>query len=182
MSTDRQLLIRAAAGDESGFTALYARYAPRLTGYFRVRTEGNDALAADLSQQVFLRLLKSRVFRDAERGPADLAPLLFTIAANLLRNHYRDEDRRRQRTEGYRQLQSPAHHASDPPVDPADLEAALKQLPEEQRRCLHLRFRQQLSVAEIAESVGCAPGTVKSRLHYGLKKMAALLQPVINDR
>jgi len=51
----------------------------------------------------------------------------------------------------------------------------MERLPDHQRMCVELRFRKGLSTEQIAEALECAPGTVKSRLHYGLKKLAKIL-------
>ena len=44
-------------------------------------------------------------------------------------------------------------------------------MPDEQRQVLELRFFADASLADIAELLDCPPGTVKSRLHHGLKKL-----------
>jgi len=175
--TDRQLLIRARAGDQAAFAQLYRRYGARLTAYFLRRLDHDAEGAEDLRQQVFLQLLESRAFREAATGPDDLSSLLFTIAANLLRNTYRGQERRRRREAAYRDIrQAEIVPDKDLVVDPARLQLAISQLPEHQRLCVELRFRQGFDIGEIAEALGCAPGTVKSRLHYGLKKLADLLK------
>ncbi|MEL7162904.1 MAG: sigma-70 family RNA polymerase sigma factor, partial [Bacteroidota bacterium] len=167
--TDRQLLIRARAGDQSAFATLYRRYGARLTAYFLPRLGYDAARSEDLRQQVFLQLLESRAFREAGTGPEDLSSLLFTIAANLLKNTYRSDARRQRREETYRELRradpSPAEEAR---VPKPNLDRALAALPEHQRNCVELRFRRGYAIQEIAEALDCSPGTVKSRLHYGL--------------
>lgn len=51
------------------------------------------------------------------------------------------------------------------------LRSALQQLPEDQAQVLELRFFAGASLSDIAESLACPKGTVKSRLHHGLKKL-----------
>jgi RNA polymerase sigma-70 factor, ECF subfamily len=51
------------------------------------------------------------------------------------------------------------------------LRAALHQLPHDQAQVVELRFFAGASLADIAECLGCPTGTVKSRLHHGLKKL-----------
>lgn len=179
--TDRQLLLQSAAGDEQAFQALYLRYGKRLFAYFLPRVAGHREQAEDLKQQVFLQLLESRAFREAERGPDDLSSLLFTIAANLLKNNYRSTARRRRREAVYRELRAADIPAASPRIEARRVALAMERLPEHQRTCVDLRFREGLSTAEIAAAVGCAPGTVKSRLHYGLKKLAEILNATTID-
>ena len=173
--TDRALLIAAAGGDETAFTQLYQRYAVRLREYF-VRSLQTALDADDLVQQVFVQLLDSSAFRHPRTGPDTLDALLFTIAKNLLRNRVRHEQRRGQREATYQTLT----RANSGPLPDADsgprFAAALAQLPPHQRQCITLRYHHGLSVADIAQLMDCAPGTVKSRLHYGLKKLGSLLK------
>ncbi len=173
--TDRQLLIQSAAGDQRAFQALYLRYGRRLFAFFLPRIGADRELAEDLQQQVFLQLLESRAFREAEEGPEDLSSLLFTIANNLVKNTYRSQERRQRREAAYRDIRSAEGPPLEPRVEARRVALALAELPQQQRVCVELRFRKGLSTEEIARAMDCAPGTVKSRLHYGLKKLAELL-------
>ncbi|WP_157974386.1 RNA polymerase sigma factor [Lewinella sp. IMCC34183] len=175
LPTDRELLIDAAGGRESAFAELYGRYAGELRAYF-VRSLDGNVVADDLVQQVFIQLLGSRAFREPQAGPAKLDKLLFTIAKNLLRNQLRDDRRRNDRELAYH---GPMDEAPpDRSVDTKRLEEAISNLPSHQRQPLLLRFRHGMQVQAIADLLDCAPGTVKSRLHYGLKRLAHLLQPL----
>ncbi|MFT7120523.1 MAG: RNA polymerase sigma-70 factor (ECF subfamily) [Neolewinella sp.] len=174
--TDRKLLTLAAAGDQSAFTALYQRYGARLYAYFLRRCGADGERAEDLRQQVFLQLLESKAFQEAGDGPEDLSSLLFTIAANLMKNAYRSDERRGRRLDAYRDIQRANSSPGEPRIDKHRLRKAIEMLPDHQRSCVDMRFRRGFSVEEIAEALDCAPGTVKSRLHYGLKKLGELLR------
>lgn len=172
--TDGDLLCRAAAGEESAFGELYQRYAARLFGYFMTRLNNDADLAGDLRQQVFLQLLESKAYEAAGRKMVreDLSSLLFTIAANLLKNTYRSRDRRHKREVTYQELTDAATiELYESPVDPKLLSWATSQLSEDQQLCLRLRFQRGMSIADIAALIGKPQGTVKSRLHYGLEKL-----------
>ena len=120
-------------------------------------------------------MLESKAFRETEVGPDDLSSLLFTIAANLLKNEYRSREREGRRLATYRDLRR-AEGGEEPRIAKERLWLAIGQLPEHQRSCLELRFRRGFSIAEIADALDVSVGTVKSRLHYGLKKTAKLLR------
>lgn len=60
-----------------------------------------------------------------------------------------------------------------------DMRSALRALPADQRAVIVLRYYEDLSEAQIAEIVGCPPGTVKSRASLGLQKMAS--QVAVHD-
>lgn len=174
--TDRQLLIQSASGNQRAFQALYLRYEKRLYAFFLHRVGADRPLAEDLKQQVFLQLLESKAFREAKEGPEDLSSLLFTIASNLLKNTYRSQERQQRREVVYQNLRAVEAPRPEPRVEARRVALALERLPEHQRICVELRFRKGLSTEEIAKAIECAPGTVKSRLHYGLKKMAEILK------
>jgi RNA polymerase sigma-70 factor (ECF subfamily) len=69
----------------------------------------------------------------------------------------------------------PPEHAPEPSIDNVALVAALKEIPEAQRRVIVLHHLTGLSVAEVAHEVGAPEGTVKARLSRGRAALAALL-------
>lgn len=69
----------------------------------------------------------------------------------------------------------PPEHAPEPSIDNVALVAALKQLPEAQRRAIVLHHLAGLPVAEVAHEVGAPEGTVKARLARGRAALAELL-------
>lgn len=180
-SSDRQLLTAAAAGDEAAFASLYARYAGRLSTYFqRHLPEAVGETASDYVQSVFVQLLDSKAFSNPEGSPDSLAPLLFTIARNLRNNAYRYREREDRRRAIFAERWSDETSSLPAPdVDAHRLEAAIEALPLPQREAVRLRFLAGWSIAEIAERTAVAPGTIKSRLHYGLRKLSKML-PLLN--
>lgn len=132
------------------------------------RLTGNADDAQDLVQEVLLRVRRGL----ATYRPGSMEGWLSRIATNV----FLDEMRRR----GRRPLQSlPVDlELAAPPAPPADLalaaevldddiQAALSRLPEEYRAAVVLCDVVGLSYAEIAESLGIASGTVRSRIHRG---------------
>ncbi|MCX5676282.1 MAG: RNA polymerase sigma factor, partial [Planctomycetota bacterium] len=69
---------------------------------------------------------------------------------------------------------------SEPPPGAADLPATVRRatarLPEDQRAAVSLYYGEGLSVAEIAEVLGAAEGTVKSRLYHAREALRRLLE------
>lgn len=175
--TDGQLLILAAQGQEAAFTALYQRYAGRVFAYLLPKCHLDQEQAEDLRQQVFLQLLESKAYRTASRGECrdDLAPLVFSIAANLLKNSYRRKERQQKRESIFQQLY-PMHREFTPAIDTQKLSQAMRELPQVQKICVQLKFQRGLSIDEIATALDCSPGTIKSRLHYGLKSLAKIIK------
>ena len=83
--SDEQLMQRASRGNDRAFEELYNRHARRLQGFF-VRRLGDQELAADLMHDTFLRLYDAR---ERYREGQSFRAWLYTIAYNLIKNHYR---------------------------------------------------------------------------------------------
>ena len=122
---------------------------------------GSNAVAEDLVQDVFVSL--HGMVETADNPPAYLR----TAVVNRCRSHLRRaqlEDRHR-RAEARVTL----------PQDLDETWAALAQISKRRRVALVLRFYEDLSVAEIAEVMGCRVGTVTSLIHRGLASMREVL-------
>lgn len=171
--TDEALMLLIQRKDERAFDELFLRYARKLQGFFWRRTGGNEAEAADLTQEVFLR-----VWEKAKRyNPStNVHTWVFSIAYNLLTDHYRHIGYQEQYT-AY--VQSFEIEAKDENVsillDKEQFDKALSEvltaLSEAEQLLFDLRFTQELSVAEIAVIIQIPEGTVKSRLHSLTQKL-----------
>ena len=179
MRSDAQL-IAASLGDPDVFRDLYDRYAERLHSFFLRRTGGSDA-AVDLTAETFAQAWRGRRgFRDQAGGSA--GPWLFTIARRLL---IRSVAQRRIELTMVERLQVELSGWERDRVDPApswlegidnDIEAALEQLPRDQRRALELRVLEELPYATIAERLGCTATAVRIRVSRGLATVRSRLE------
>ncbi len=88
--TDDGLLRRMQAGDEEAFTLLYQRRHPAIYR-FALHMSGNAAVAEDVTQEVFLTLIRDATRFDPERG--SLSGFLFGIARNHVRKRWEQERR-----------------------------------------------------------------------------------------
>lgn len=171
---EAELVRRAARGEPGAFGPLYRLHLDAVYGYLRFRVR-DEALAEDLTQDVFLSALRSiGRLRDPER----FGPWLIRIAHNRVVSHWR---RRGARPEAPAALdgsdgldQSPALH--EDPIAPAELRleargllSAAAGLTELQQEVLALRFVAGLSVAETAGLMGRSRGAVKNLQHHALK-------------
>jgi RNA polymerase sigma factor (sigma-70 family) len=137
------------------FEELFERQFDSVYGYLARRV--GPEIARDLASETFTRAFAAWKRFDPERGQA--RPWLFGIANNLLRRHYRDEERR------LRALARLDVHRE--PVSPEEprLAEALAMLPREERDVLLLFAWAELAYAEIASVLDVPVGTVRSRLH-----------------
>lgn len=165
------MVLRCQAGDERAFVQLHEQFGGRTLRYLRgVLGDSAD----DVQQEVWLTVF--RRIRDLN-APGTFRTWLFRIT----RHRAIDELRRTKRD---RELFVPVpetleHDQGEPAVDlemidTAALEAALRDLPAPQREVLILRFQNDLSYREIALVLGCAIGTVRSRLHYAKQSLMNL--------
>jgi RNA polymerase sigma-70 factor (ECF subfamily) len=176
--TDEDLALRVQRGDAQGLTALVERHHGPLLGFVYRMTGGDRALAEDLVQEAFLRVMRAI---GQYRYPRPFKPWLYAIALNLARDHYRRADTRHAAALSEEAWES---QPADPPDDGllADAEgrqvaAAVHALPPHQREALVLRYYQGLSLDEIAAALDIPVGTVKSRLSLGLKRLRETLEP-----
>jgi RNA polymerase sigma factor (sigma-70 family) len=89
-ASDESLMARYASGDAAAFDRLFERYEARIYRFMRMRT-GSEARAADLYQELFLRIHCVRAQYDSTRP---FAPWLFQIARHLLIDEFRRRSRR----------------------------------------------------------------------------------------
>ena len=144
---------------------------PRLRRYARALT-GERSAADDLVQDTLERAL-SRFH--LWRSGSDLRAWLFTIMHNLYVNQARS--RARHRHEALEtEPAAEAVHAREPDwLELRDLDAALAQLPDEQRAVLLLVGLEQFTYGEASRILGIPIGTVMSRLSRGRERLRAIL-------
>jgi RNA polymerase sigma-70 factor (ECF subfamily) len=186
-ATDEELILRTRRGDgASAFESLVHRYERELFGYLR-RYLGNAEMAEDVFQLTFLQVhLKRECFEDGRR----FRPWLYAIATNQAidakrrnrRHHMVSLDHSIGDDAGTGTLlqmlagADPADHvADDPSTDPAAADwvrAAVANLPEPLKAVLTLVYQQGLKYREAADVLGLPVGTVKSRLHGGIRRLS----------
>jgi RNA polymerase sigma-70 factor (ECF subfamily) len=179
------LVRRAQAGDREAFTALVQAYSgPMYNLAFRMVGNADDA--ADLAQEIFVKLYRSI---GRFRGNARFSTWLYALAANTCRSGLRKLRRRRERevlplgnSDGE---ESRPLDTADPAARPdrqaqrretrRAVETAIAGLPDEFREVITLRDLQGLAYEEIAQAVDCSIGTVKSRLARARMKVRETL-------
>ena len=182
--SDRDLMARLAGGDREALAPLMERHYPRLyriaLSYLR---NPDDAL--DTVQETFVK-----AFQNAGRwdGSVEAGPWLSRVAINQSIDRWR-RIRRRQAT--FTPLAPGDHQGelADGAPDPDArvhgrelrdrLAAALGRLPERQRAVVILRPYQEMTLEEVADTLGMRLGTVKSSLHRALGRLRTGLQGVL---
>ena len=164
--TDDELMQRVASKDDDrAYGELYHRHARRLMGFFFRQMNGDEALAADLTQDAFMRVWTAR-----DRFSGSFRTWLLTIGYNLVKNHYRHSEHQKQYELFTKQTKEEVADSNiidkmaDEAFDQA-LRQLLEKLPPESRLLFSFRFEEELTVPEIAVLMELPEGTVKSRLH-----------------
>lgn len=171
---DRADMEKLQAGQDAALNDLMGRHATPVF-HFLCRLTGNEDDANDLAQETFVRVFKSsQSFRPGEK----FSSWMFTIAANLARNHFRWRSR-------HPNLSLDAENpGADQPLGstlPADLpapndsalaaeraaavRAAVQKLPEDLREAIVLCEWEDCSVADAAIILAATPKAVESRLY-----------------
>ena len=172
--TDDELMQRVGSlDDDRAYGELYHRHARRLMGFFYRQTGSDEPLAADLTQDAFMRVWTARNKFQVSGSRSQVSSFrtwLLTIAYNLLKNHYRHSEHEKDYESLAMQTQDEASDSDI--IDQLDQQAfdqALSQLlatmPPERRLLFSLRFEEELTVPQIAQVMSLPEGTVKSRLY-----------------
>lgn len=159
---------RVPAMDEARFRLLYGRTARPLRAYLR-RSCGDPALADDLLQEAYYRLLRSGFDRDDE---LECRKYLFRIATNLLRDHYRG---RRPEVGELPEVPAPGGQHDEVQLR-SDVGRALGAMTPRDRQLLWLAYVEGSSHREIAEATGLKEASMRSMLFRARQRMAELLR------
>lgn len=167
MQTDEALAARLRAGDEPALRELLRRYEQPLANFLHRQTGGRDV--EDLYQETWLRVVRHADRFDTSRR---FSTWLFQIAVNLCRDwHRRPPPEPRVAAD---ERADDCLERSDAALDAAHL---LDLLPAAQREVVVLRFYHDLSEDEVADILDIPKGTVKSRMHQAIAKLAQLIEP-----
>lgn len=186
--SDCELLQLVRSGDPNALATLYQR---RQRGIYRfaLQMSGSVSVAEDITQEVFLVLIHDNSNFDEARGS------LNSFLLGVARNHVL---RRLQRERFYSPLDADSSvgdsalpRALISNVGPLDdlsrtetiemVRKAVLALPERYREVVVLCDLQELSYAETADILGCAVGTVRSRLHRGRTLLTNKLRPATKE-
>lgn len=133
---------------------------------------GNDADALDATQDALMAIMRGLPRYD---GRSKFSTWAYRVATNSCLDELRRRKRRPTPTDDTVDVSTPARDGPDSVADRLDVHAALDQLPEDYRAPVVMRDLLGMDYAEIAESLGIPPGTVRSRISRGRAALATLL-------
>ncbi len=169
--SDQELIERSLTGEQEAFGELVLRYQDRLYGTL-AQLLGSIHDALDVAQDAFIL-----AFRNLHtfRKESQFYSWLFRIAYNSAMTRHRRE--RRHKSSSLEDLACDVPQTDCDDSDPTQsletqddielVQQALRELPEEFRIVIVLKEIEEMPYADIAETVGCPVGTVRSRIHRG---------------
>jgi RNA polymerase sigma-70 factor (ECF subfamily) len=169
--SDENVMRAVRDGDVEKLGLLFERHHRALFDFF-AKITGSRAVAEDLMQDVFFRILK---YRKTFRGDSRFKTWMFHIARNVRFDYYEKHRSERAPFETTTDRLESDHVLQAEKLEQEEqtslLECALSRLPAEKREILILRRYREMKYEEIAELLGCELGTVKVRIYRAMKEL-----------
>lgn len=168
--TDEEVMAMLKKGDLEKAAILFERYQAMLYNFF-VKLSFETELSKDLTQNVFLRLIKYRNSYDERKS---FKAWFFQLARNQYLDHVNNVKNKRSRFDDLEKL---AHKAAENMQDQAQTEReevlykALSLLDEEQRELIVLSKFQKMKYTDIAQIYNITEAAVKVKVHRAIKKL-----------
>lgn len=165
---------------ESEWQAIHDRHSAELWRFVLALTHDRPT-AEDIVQEVLLRAWRSGEL--ADRDAAGVRAWLFTVARRLVVDRWRSAAVRRERPGDVSEVGTGSMVGGAAPPDRTDevldrwlIADALAALTSDHRAVLVAAYYEGRTTADIAARLEIAEGTVKSRLHYGLRHLKMIMQ------
>ncbi|MBC7926599.1 MAG: RNA polymerase sigma factor [Bryobacteraceae bacterium] len=182
LERDAELMLRVRDGDLTSFTSLLERHRLPVVNFLS-RMVGNQAIAEELAQDVFLRIYRSR---GSYEPTAKFTTWLFRIATHLALNHIRDrrheknsESLERERRDGsVRQFADQVLNIEQSMVQQArfiEVRQAIEVLPAKQRAAVLMHKYHEMDYSQIARALGCSESALKSLLFRAYETLRSRL-------
>ena len=167
--TDEELMLMYQTGTEKAFQVLYARHSSKVYGFLKRRLATEEKVT-DVYQEVFLKIHRSKHLYNKSL-PA--LPWIFTITKSVLLDAFK-KDKNFKYADGF--------DFDKIEVDPSDKNdffegtaLAVSNLPDAQRTAVQMRYIENKTFDEIAESLKTSPANVRQIVSRGIKRLKELL-------
>jgi len=185
---DRELVQRVQKGDKKAFDVLVRKYQLKIVKLIS-RYVNDPSEALDVAQEAFLKAYRAL---PSFRGESAFYTWLYRIAINTAKNYLVAQGRRppgsdidAQEAEQYdgqtflKEYETPERVLLKDEIE-ATVFRAIEELPEDLRTAITLRELEGMSYEEIAQTMGCPIGTVRSRIFRARESIDAKLRPLLD--
>ena len=176
--SERELVAACQRGESEAFRELFETFRDKVYS-IALRYSGDRAVAMDISQDIFVKLFSS--IRDF-RGDSSFETWVYRLVVNSCLDHRRKHWRLiPMAAEVLGSLRSSGDSLAEMLRSEfsAGIRAAVDRLAPDLRIAVILRYTEGLSYAEIADVLGCSPGTVASRLNRAHKALERRLSHLV---
>lgn len=187
---DAELVARVQRGDKQAFDLLVLKYQRKIMRLLS-RMIRDSSEVEDVTQEAFIKAYRAL---PQFRGDSAFYTWLYRIAINTARNWLAQNGRRPSTSFSKENEEGETFDATDNLTDSSNPEAemasrqiadtvnkAINDLPEELRNAIVLRELEGMSYEDIAESMNCPIGTVRSRIFRARESIAQRLRPLLGD-
>jgi len=177
-TTDEELMEAISNGNQKAFGILYDRWSRIMLNYFYKMLWQDREKAEDFMQDLFTKIIHKPYLFNTSRS---FKTWVYSVANNMCKNEYRKQEVRKGTSNNLNEEISIA--GTESPDKQHDmnqfndrLKEELNELSDNHRKVFIMRFKQNLSIKEIAEIMQTSEGTIKSRIFYTLKKLSENLK------
>ncbi|MCA1789441.1 MAG: RNA polymerase sigma factor RpoE [Thioalkalivibrio sp.] len=188
-ASDEALVQRVQRGEKAAFDILVLKYQHKIINLVG-RYVHDHAAALDVSQEAFIKAYRGLA---NFRGESAFYTWLYRIAINTAKNYLVAQGRRRPEAEvdvqdaeqmggdsALKENATPEGELLSQEIQAA-VQRTIERLPDDLRTAITLRELEGLSYEEIAQTMGCPIGTVRSRIFRAREAIDRTLRPLLND-
>jgi RNA polymerase sigma-70 factor (ECF subfamily) len=176
--SDRKLIAAIAQRDQAAFRQLYFRYERRIERFISRRFRGNKAVDDISNETLWIVWRNAGQFKGTSKVCTWIMGIAYHIGLKGLR-------KAADRLTDCQELYDSDWRSHNPSLqrDISDwISVGMARLPDEQRTVLELAYHLGHSCDEIAVTMGCPVGTVKTRLYHGRRRLKDLLPQLVGPR
>lgn len=186
--TDEELVKRVQAGDKKAFDALVLKYQHKIVNLVS-RYVHDSSSALDVSQEAFIKAYRGLA---NFRGDSAFYTWLYRIAINTAKNYLVSQNRRTPDYEvdaqdaeqmggesALKEYATPEGELLSQEIQVA-VQRTIETLPEDLKTAITLRELEGMSYEEIAQTMGCPIGTVRSRIFRAREAIDRTLRPLLD--
>ena len=170
--SDRDVIVSIRNGSNEAYALLVTKYQAKIFSIF-ARSIQSHAVAAELAQDVFLKAYEKLEQFSLDRK---FSSWITAIAINTLRDYWRKDGHKSSFTDELDLDHAVSESTVETDILNNKIKQVIQQLPPLYREALLLRYRDDLSVKEVAESLGIGVSAAKMRLKRGIEIVSAAVE------